>query len=247
MSEAPPAPPGYRAIVPFDRRLHRGRGCDPARAAGFAAALGAIPLASAELFAAGRDYPVVFVPVADRFLPMALTGLEPHRNLWLEADGRWADGRYLPAYVRRFPFCTVAARGSAEEASRPLICVEGQALTEGAEPYLDGDGVATERWRGVEGLIDEMEAARPATEAFCAALVEHRLLERFEMQARPPGGTQLRLTELYRVDERRLNRLSPKKIRALMEAGWLSRIYGHLISLDNFTRLLDRHRLSGGR
>lgn len=234
------APPGYAAVVPFRRDRHRGLGRAPARAADFAAALGAVYLTAAELFAASRDYPIVFVPTVDeRFVPMAVTGLDPSHNLWLESDGRWAEGRYVPAYIRRFPFCIAQVEGSDRG---PLICVEEGGLAAGDVPYMDADGQPTEPWRVMETLINEMEAARRATEALCAVLVEHELLARFEMQAQPKGGAERRLTNIYRVDEKRLNRLAPKKIKALMEAGQLARIYAHLMSLDNFARLLDRHQ-----
>ena len=235
------APPGYRAVVPFDRGRHRGLALCAARAAEFAAGLGALPVGAAEFFAAGRDYPLLFIPAADgRFVPMAVTGLEPQRNLWLDDDGRWAEGCYVPAYVRRFPFCLVDVKRGTDGPVKPLICVEEGALEAGDDPYIDERGETTERWKRMETLLNEMEASRRATDTLAAVLVEHELLERFEMQAQTRGGDQRRLTNLYRVDEKRLNRLAPKKIKAMMEAGQLSRIYAHLISLENFTRLLDR-------
>jgi hypothetical protein len=55
----------------------------------------------------------------------------------------------------------------------------------------------------------------------------------------PERQDSLRLTGMYRVNETRLNRLAAKTIRSLMQGGEMSRIYAHLISLENFAKLLD--------
>ncbi len=44
---------------------------------------------------------------------------------------------------------------------------------------------------------------------------------------------------MHRVNEDRLNQLPAKAIKAMMSRGELSRVYAHLISLENFAKLLD--------
>ena len=50
----------------------------------------------------------------------------------------------------------------------------------------------------------------------------------------------MRLRGLFRVDENKLNSLDTKRVKSLMKNGQLSRIYAHLMSMDNFKFLLDR-------
>jgi hypothetical protein len=73
------------------------------------------------------------------------------------------------------------------------------------------------------------------------------LLEPFTMQANPADGTPLALGGMARVAEQKLATLDSEKIRSLMERGILSRLYSHLLSLDNFQRLLDRRASLGNR
>ena len=54
------------------------------------------------------------------------------------------------------------------------------------------------------------------------------------------GGT-IRFGHMFRVDEERLNKLSGKQLKELMTKGFLSRTYAHLMSLENFQKLIDLH------
>lgn len=236
------SPPGYGAVVPLDREKHAGLGvaADTGR---FAAGLNAVYLTVVEFFAAARDYPIVFVadPASGTALPVAVTGLRPGQNLFVDAQGRWRRGAYVPAYVRRYPFCTAQVAEAGEEPSRFLICVDEAALDPDAPALFGGDGTASEEWRRRETLINEIESARLQTEGVARRLAELGLLAPFEAQVHPRRGEVLGLKGMQRVDEDRLNRLPGETIKALMAEGALSRIYAHLISLDNFARLLDLH------
>src|ERR1700761_1533796 len=69
----------------------------------FAEGTNAIPLLVDEFPMAAAYYPIVF---ADGPLPIpaAVVGLKNDQNLYIDANGRWIAGSYLPAYVRRYPF-----------------------------------------------------------------------------------------------------------------------------------------------
>ena len=60
------------------------------------------------------------------------------------------------------------------------------------------------------------------------------------MQAQPNEGAPLALSGMTRVSEQKLAEVESERIRALMQRGYLARIYAHIASMDNFQRLLDR-------
>jgi hypothetical protein len=66
-----------------------------------------------------------------------------------------------------------------------------------------------------------------------------QLLRPFEALALPHRGAQTRLQGLHRVDEEKLQQLNARDLRALLRKGELRAIYAHLLSLENFARLLD--------
>jgi len=45
---------------------------------------------------------------------------------------------------------------------------------------------------------------------------------------------------MHRVAEKNLDNLNTAQLKNLMRKGYLARIYMHLLSLENFGRLLDR-------
>ena len=230
-------PPGYGGLALLDRQRHRERGIG-AQVARFAAGLHAVYLSLPEFVAASRHLPIVFSQVdASHWQPLALTGLEPGRNLCVDGAGDWLAGVYCPAYVRRYPFCT--ARVREDGAERSVVCVDEQGLG-AAPPFLfDGRGEDTARWRELRRFIEEFDQATRETDAFCAKLAELGLLEAFEADVLPTGAGRKRVTGMWRVAEARLNGLPGAVVSQLMRTGYLSRIHAHLMSLDLFHRLLE--------
>lgn len=239
MSGVLAAPPGYASLVLFDRQRHRERGIAP-RVERFAARLHAVPLTLAEFVAAARTNPIVFAQGEDRaWQPLLLTGFETGRNVCVDSAGDWRRDFYCPAYVRRYPFCTARVAGGGDGNLRTVLCVDEAGLAAEPPHLFDARGAATPRWRELQRFIEEVDAAIRDTEAFCAALTELELFEPFEAEVLPLHAHSRRVTGMSRIAERRLNALAGPTVVRLMRQGYLSRVYAHLMSLDNFQRLLE--------
>lgn len=233
-----PAPPGYTRLVPFSREQFRGMGRRRDEPYAFAAELNSVLLTAVEFFHAARHYPIVFGRDGQTgdFVPVAITGLEDRQNLFVTADGHWRAGSYVPAYARRWPFFTAHLK---EDAERFLVCVDPAGLEPSDKAFVDANGESTTLWQEAERMINEMDVARRQTQGLGRALKELDLIEPFEAHALARNGGNLRLGNMLRVSEVKLNKLPEKQIKQLMTKGYLSRIYAHLISLENFQRLLD--------
>jgi hypothetical protein len=66
-----------------------------------------LPVSYTEFPIAARDYPLVFISSDNEqtYAPMLVLGLAAQQNLFVMGDDTWDRRTYLPAYVRRFPFC----------------------------------------------------------------------------------------------------------------------------------------------
>ncbi len=238
-----PLPPGYQSLVPFDREKHRSLGVAEAKRGAFAQSLHGIHLWLAEFTHAARHFPIVFVrdPANGRFVALAVTGLEPGSNLFMDRAAKWDEHCYVPAYVRRWPFFTapIEGRGTPEQ-PESLVLVDETGLAPEGAALFDAEGKETEAWRTVDALVREMEGLRIAHERFMRTLTDHRLLQPFEAHAFPKAGRDLHLTGMHRIDETKLNTLEGKVVKGMMKRGELARIYAHLMSLDNFRHLMDR-------
>jgi hypothetical protein len=235
-------PFGYQDIVPLNRN-QKVRLLRPGETPEFARKLNAIPISYTEFAPVAREYPIVFTAVgkAQVYTPVAVLGMVADENLF-EQGGTWAGDVYVPAYVRRYPFCMAKVTLDKVEQKNRLICVEKTHLDDKkGEALFDDKGQPTEKWKGIERLLSEYEVDLERSREMCDILSDYGLLEPFTMQAKlNKGGDPLAMTGMFRVAETKIEHLNASQLKNLVKKGILSRVYAHMLSLDNFARLLDR-------
>lgn len=234
-------PFGYKDILPL-ARTQKVRLLRPGEIPDFATNLNAIPISYSEFALVAREYPIVFSAVGGGqvFAPVAVLGMAANENLF-NNGGSWASNVYVPAYARRFPFCMTRVTLDKVEQQNRLICVERSHLDEAGEAMFDAKGQPLEKWKEIERLLTEYETDLERSREMCAILSDYGLLEPFTMQAKfKSGGDPLHLTGMHRVAEGKIEHLNANQLKNLVKKGILSRAYAHLLSLDNFAKLLDR-------
>lgn len=234
-------PFGYAEIVPL-LKTHRVRLLQRGEVPAFARRLNAIPISFSEFSPAARDYPLVFTSADSgrTYAPVAVLGMADGENLFARGEG-WAPGAYVPAYARRYPFCMAKVNLNQVEQHNRMICVEKSAVdAEGAEAVFDDKGEPTAKWRDLQRLLAEYEADLERGRELCAVLADYALLEPVTLQATLSQGGKLQLSGMHRVDEKRIEHLNASQFKNLAKKGILGRIYAHLLSLENFSRLLER-------
>jgi hypothetical protein len=234
-------PYGYQEIVPLTKQ-HRVLLPEARKLPLVFRSITALPLSYTEFAAACRDYPIAFVSgdAGKSFVAMAVLGLENQQNLFVAADGGWDASVYLPAYVRRYPFCMTRITVDGKEQAERVACVEKRAITDKGEALHNAKGEPLPLWEERRKLLFEYEADLVRSDEMARALAGLDLLETFNVQAIPNEGSPLAMTGLYRVAEHKLGALAPEKLKELTQQGILARVFAHLISLANFGRLLDR-------
>jgi hypothetical protein len=134
-------PFGYKDIVPLNR-ARKVRLLRPGELPEFARGLNSIPISYSEFARVEREYPIVFIPGqgSDSFSPVAVLGMATGENLY-DAGGSWAKNVYVPAYVRRYPFCMAKVTLDKVEQQNRLICVERSFQDDnGGELMFDAKG-----------------------------------------------------------------------------------------------------------
>jgi len=237
------APPfGYKEVVPFLKN-QKVRLLAPGEVPEFVQHGNAIPISLTEFQPVLRDYPIVFTGAENTqsFAPVAVLGLAQGENLFYQ-DGRWATGNYIPAYARRYPFCMARVNVNQVEQKDRLICVEKTFLDENGEQLFDAQQQPTSKWKDLERLLGEYEADLERSREMCSILSDYGLFEPFTMQAtfRDNAAKPMQVTGMFRVVEKNLQNLNAAQLKNLLTKGVLARVYMHLISLENFGRLLDR-------
>lgn len=238
-------PYGYQEVVPLTKQ-HRVVLPEGGKLPLVFRSLTALPLSFTEFSVACRDYPIAFLGSSDGggFVPMVVLGLESQQNLFVTKDGTWDVGTYIPAYVRRYPFCMTKVTVDGKEQAERVACVEKRAISDKGDALYDKDGEALATWTERQKLLFEYEADLLRSEELCRTVAALGLFEPFTMQAVPNEGEPVALTGMHRIAEQKLAELAPEQLKDLVQKGILSRLYAHLISLSNFGRLLDR-RVAG--
>ena len=231
----------YKDPQPLHHARHAGKGLRKPFDYRFAAAAHAVVLHAQEFRLAAAHYPIVFADEASS-MPLAVLGFRDGENLFVDASGAWAEGTYIPAYIRRYPFAT--GRG-AKEGEQILYLDQGSELIVDLDSSPDAealfaDGEASERTKQALAFCIAFGQQSAVTTAFVEAVKARGLLGAKEVRLElPTGGSQL-LTGLRVIEEEKFNALPDETILEWRRQGWLPLVYWHWASMDNFFRLLRR-------
>lgn len=204
----------------------------------FAAKTHAVPLLAQEFAAAQADYTIAFAKdEAGTYMSVALLGLKAEQNLFVNAQGQWQQGAYIPAYVRRFPFAP------AGEGDKMVVVMETRSGVVGpfaeGEPLFD-NGQPTETLQRALGLVEAFHREAQGTQAFCRWLDEQQLLTPVTAEVRTGEQAAHRLDGMWVVDETQFNALADDEVLKQFKSGQLAWVYAHLMSLKN----LSKYRLA---
>jgi hypothetical protein len=204
----------------------------------FAADLLTVMLVTTEFYDAGRQFPIIFTILPDNTVqPVALLGFEEGENLFVDEDGKW-NGRYIPAYLRRYPFITT----DESEDGQAVVCFDesfdGFNLEGGLSLFEDGE--PTPKTVEIQGFLQGYLQQLKQTREFGAMLLEKDLLREISAQASLVDGRTYGLNGMHVVDEQKLAELSEEDIIPMFKSGALSLIYAHLLSLRNLQELVER-------
>lgn len=202
----------------------------------FAKNTNSVILAGVEFTEAAKEYPIVFARAGEHIVPVALLGLQNEQNLFVDDAGAW-DARYIPAFVRRYPF-VLAETG---EQGQRVVCID-EAFSgfnnEDGDPLFDNDEPTPFLKQALE-FLEEYQRQYIRTERFVQRLQENELLMSLNARVDMTDGQQFQLSGLLAVDEKKLLQLPDDKALEFFRSGELAWLYCHLMSLGNMGRMVD--------
>lgn len=228
----------YERAVPVTVNQHRDVSIKAGKDYAFAREVNSVPLMSVEFDLACAEYPIVFTGDISEVMPAALLGVRDNENLHVDDNGAWV-GRYIPAFLRRYPFVFSSGNGSTF-----TLCIDetypGVNWNGVGERLFDAEGERTQYLQTVLNFLKAYQANFEATRAFCRRLVDLDLLESMQAQFTLRTGQRLSLGGFMTVNRNRLRALSGDTLSRLALSGDLDLIYAHLHSQRNFTPTAER-------
>lgn len=250
MSQTPPAAATiegqmylFRKAELVTRDAHGSMGISkPERPLAFCEQARAVPLTLSELPTAMRFYPIIFTST-DNPVPLAVMGLIDDVNLFVGEDGQWAEGHYVPGYLRRYPFALASDRDSDPSDPRMAIIVDAEyeGLTSSPEiPFFKEDGSPSDAMMQAMDFCKSYETDRLQTARFAETLKGFDILAQQAAQYTPEGQETQAFARYVGVDEKKLQELPDDKFLELRRANVLPLLYAQLMSMANWRTVLDR-------
>ncbi|NOG32677.1 SapC family protein [Halomonas sp. TBZ9] len=204
------------SLVPLSWSAHGGLMWQRFTSYDFAAEVHWVPLAEQELAQAALAFPIAFRFEEGTWSVVALLGLVPGRNVWVDGnDGRWCQ-RYVPAALRSQPF-------GVHREDPDTLCVDESSewlvqSYEGEPLFDDERGLASFVQKTHEFLKAWANGSEKLSQ-LASVLDDYGVLTSWE------SPVLKELPELYHIDEARWNALDDEAAARVRRQGALPLIY----------------------
>ncbi len=224
----------------IDKERHAEAGVKPEQHYGFTTSSNSVPLNAIEFLEAVKYFPIVFTN-DETPTPVALIGLE-QQNYFVDENGQWSTGVYVPAYLRQYPFVFYENK----EEEKFFLCIDEDApvFEEKAKKnslrLFEKDGKPSATTNNALEFCRTFYGHHQITQNFCKDMKEHDLFESYNSQIKLESGKELNLRGFRMINEKKFNELPDSVILDFRKKGWLGFIYLALASAGNWKALVDR-------
>ena len=189
-----------------------------------------VQVVAAEFASAAACCPILLTKNAGtgQFYAGAMFGFEPGENL-LGYTGA-AAGAFTPLDFERQGFY-ISGDSIAVDPNHPRFS------TADGEPLFDENGQPRERLRHMQRVLGALKAGVDETDAFIAALLQHRLIEPIDIDLSFDDGRSLALQGLYTVSLDSVADLDDAAALQLFRSGYLQLAYVMAASLKQISAL----------
>ncbi|PHR91516.1 MAG: peptidase [Robiginitomaculum sp.] len=198
-----------------------------------------MPITAPEFGSACNSFPIIFA--GEEKTPLAVMGIRANENLFV-TDGQYDPLYYMPSFARRYPFVLAGDK----ENDRFVVCVDEKAeCVTDKNPdraFFDGDEASKFTTDAFE-FLKQFEQDRRATDVMINRFKELDLFEQKEMnfQGNNADGSlaeKQKIADYFAITDERLRALDTKTTKELMDNGFLVVAYAHMLSLNNWQRLV---------
>lgn len=204
----------------------------------FAAHLNVIPITLSELSDVALELPVAFVRDGDGFMPVAVTGFREGENLLLDDHSAWI-GRYIPQFLRSYPFMLAPMQGQAGL----QLFVDDEYLKagrgEGDCLFLQGCDQPSEFMLTAINNLQVYHRQMSMTRRFMSEVGKLSLLKPVSLTVNTSQGDALSLSGLYSLNRSRLKQLDESQLLSLVRNIGLEALYLSSASLQNANTLVE--------
>jgi len=204
----------------------------------FAKKLNSCLLALDEYLEACKDYPILFAKDSNGiWFASALLGIKDGDNLFVDESGMWEARRYIPAFVRRYPFIFASLENKELALALDDKCLEPKNESNSNRALFNEDGELSKFASDTLGFMNSYQLGLERSKAFIEDLDFWELLEEKSLSLTlNDSGENFVINGFFTINEEKFNLLSEKKKESICKKGAIPFITAHLISLSNFSK-----------
>jgi hypothetical protein len=203
-----------------------------------------VPVLATEIPFAASEFPIVFSATANEgeYVPLAIMGLKEGENLALDDQFRFTT-RYIPAFIRRYPFVL----GGDKTSDTMALCIDVDSKTivqDGSKGrrLFEQNGEQSAHLKEVVEFLKDYQYRAELTKVFCKRLHELDMLEPMQANITFKGREEanMNLSGFFVVKREKLKALSDADALDLFKKDGLELIYSHMQSLANLNHLINK-------
>ena len=221
----------YKDVVPINAGTHSDISIKRTSNFEFSRGINAIPILAAEFHSAAQDMAIVFTGDDDAAVPVALTGVKPNENLYLDIEGRWT-GRYIPAFLRRYPF--IFARSDEDTMTLCLDESYSGVNREGrGERLFDTDGNRMQYLENMLDFVTQYQRQHIVSHEFCKRLAHLGLLEPATLNVTDVDDEVRRLIGFQIINREKFKALPDVELLKMFRSDEIELCFLHMHSMQN--------------
>lgn len=220
-------------IVPLNKETHRSIRVDGRASSAYGDNQRFVHVVITEFPLLVIHYPILFSKDADtgQLYCGVMLGFDEGENLFLHD---WAERElYRPLSLQRGPFY---AQGPdlAIDLDHPRVGAEG------GRPLFGEHGEASPYLQSIIRAFQDLKPGLEMSKAFIARLLELKLIEAIDVEAKFDDGTERKCVDLYTIDQAALARLPDEAVVELFRRGYLRLIHLMIASLKHIPLLAGK-------
>lgn len=228
----------FKSIKILDKKIHKDIKVSPIKDFKPAAGMHFVHISRDEAMEACKHYPLFFAKddKTQSVALIALLGIKEKQNVFVDSEGKWEEGRFIPLAIRSYPFFITKM-----EDRYPIVfdeAYEGINQEDGQKVFGD-DGELNEYGKKI---LEFIEKAFFSIENTAPVLKQIDDLDLFkEVGANlEKNGEKYNIRGIWQIDPKKVDTLPDDKIIALAKTGALALIHVHLLALTNIQNVLAK-------
>jgi hypothetical protein len=229
----------FKNIELLSKENHENLAIDKMDGYSFAKDLKFAPIGASEIAKLSCKFPVLITGGEDQYFSVLLA-LGNNDNYF--TNFKLEDGKFLPAFMRTYPFVMVNANEQNSERVFRAVGIDSGSDYVGNDKAIkvfSSKGELSDEVKPKVTLLQNFDKDRSKANELVSLLKEHNLLDKRDVSLKVDGKEKNILTDFYVVNKERLHSLPDNLIVEWTKNGIMYALESHLNSISNIDNLLS--------